>query len=89
MAIGSDPQQLVRGVLKEGALLAALGIVLGAVGGVALAALARGLLSDVRIPGVLPVASSAVVLLAAAVMASLLPALRAARVNVMEALRAE
>lgn len=89
MAIGSDPQQLVRGVLREGALLAALGIVLGAVGGVALAALARGLLSDVRIPGVLPVASSAVVLLAAAVMASLLPALRAARVNVMEALRAE
>jgi len=89
MAIGSDPRQLVHGVLNEGAVLAGVGVLLGAVGGFALFGAARGILPDVRIPGVLPLAASAVVLLAAAVAASLLPALRAAKINVMEALRSE
>ncbi|HEX4749679.1 MAG TPA: ADOP family duplicated permease [Bryobacteraceae bacterium] len=89
MAIGSDPQQLVHGVLNEGAVLAGVGVFLGAVGGLALFGAARGLLPEVRTPGVLPIAASAVVLLAAAVTASLLPALRAAQVNVVEALRSE
>ena len=89
MAVGSDPQQLVRGVLNEGAVLAGVGVLLGVIAGIALALAARGILPDVRIPGVLPTAASAMVLLAAAVTASLLPASRAARVNVIEALRAE
>jgi ABC-type antimicrobial peptide transport system permease subunit len=42
-----------------------------------------------RMPGFVPVIASAVVLLAAAVIASVLPAARAARVDVMEALRSE
>jgi ABC-type lipoprotein release transport system permease subunit len=42
-----------------------------------------------RLPGVGPVAASAVVLLAAAVVASVLPAARAARVDVMQALRSD
>lgn len=89
MAIGSDPQQLVHGVLNEGAVIAALGVLLGGIGGFVLAGVARSILPEVRIPGVLPIAASAFVLLAAAVTASLLPALRAAKVNVMEALRSE
>jgi putative ABC transport system permease protein len=40
-------------------------------------------------PGVAPIVGSAVVLLAAAVIASLLPAVRAARVDVMQALRSD
>ena len=40
-------------------------------------------------PGAVPVVASAVVLLAAAVVASVLPAARAARVDVMQALRSE
>ncbi len=40
-------------------------------------------------PGAFTVVGSAVVLLAAAMVASLVPAARAARVDVMEALRAE
>jgi ABC-type antimicrobial peptide transport system permease subunit len=40
-------------------------------------------------PGVVPVVASALVLLGAAVIASVLPAARAARVDVMEALRSE
>jgi ABC-type lipoprotein release transport system permease subunit len=44
---------------------------------------------DMRPPDALPVAGSAVVLLAAAVVASVLPAARAARVDVVQALRSE
>jgi putative ABC transport system permease protein len=44
---------------------------------------------DVKMPGVLPVVGSAVVLLIAAVAASAIPALRAACVDVIQALRSE
>jgi ABC-type lipoprotein release transport system permease subunit len=40
-------------------------------------------------PGTLPVVAAAVILLVAAVVASVLPAARAARVDVMQALRSE
>jgi putative ABC transport system permease protein len=43
----------------------------------------------VTLPGAVPIVVSAIVLLAAAIAASLLPAARAARVDVMQALRAE
>jgi ABC-type antimicrobial peptide transport system permease subunit len=89
LAIGSDPQQLVRGVLSEGAAMAAIGILLGGFGGLVFALATRHYLAEVRIPGVLPIGASAAVLLIAAVMASWFPATRAARVNVMDALRAE
>jgi len=42
-----------------------------------------------RMPSVVPVVASATVLLAAAVVASVLPAARAARVDVTQALRSE
>jgi ABC-type antimicrobial peptide transport system permease subunit len=42
-----------------------------------------------KMPGALPLLASAVVLMTVAVVASLLPAARAARVNVMQALRSE
>ena len=44
---------------------------------------------DVKVPGVWPIVGSALVLLAAAVIASVLPAARAARVDVMQALRSD
>jgi putative ABC transport system permease protein len=43
----------------------------------------------VQLPGTLPLIGAASVLLAAAVVASVLPAARAARVDVMQALRSE
>jgi ABC-type antimicrobial peptide transport system permease subunit len=46
-------------------------------------------IQDIRLPGVLPTAGSALVLVLAAVTAALLPALRASRVDVIEALRSE
>jgi ABC-type lipoprotein release transport system permease subunit len=44
---------------------------------------------DVRIPGALPLAGAAVMLVAAAVAASLMPAARASRVDVIQALKAD
>jgi ABC-type antimicrobial peptide transport system permease subunit len=89
LAIGSEPRHLLRGVIAEGALIAVAGLVAGALGGFVLARLAGSYLGDVKLPSVLPVVGSALVLLAAAVVASALPAARAARVNVMQALRSE
>ena len=46
-------------------------------------------IQDVRIPGALPIAGAAAVLVAAAIVASLMPAARAARIDVIQALRSE
>jgi len=89
LAVGAQPRNLLTGVIVEGAVMAAAGIVAGAVCGYALARLASTYVVDVRMPDVLPVVGSAVVLLAAAVVASVLPAARAARVDVMQALRSD
>lgn len=89
LAIGSQPRDLLRGVIVEGALMALAGVVAGALCGYALARLAASYFQDVRMPSALPVVGSVLVLLAAAVVASAWPAARAARINVIEALRSE
>jgi putative ABC transport system permease protein len=89
LAIGSQPWHLLTGVLAEGAVIATIGVVAGAAGGLALVRLAGSYVQDVRVPGLVPIVGSAIVLLVAAIIASLLPAARAARVDVMDALRAE
>jgi predicted permease len=89
LAIGSQPRNLLTGVIAEGAAMAIIGVVAGAVCGYALARLAGSYFEDVRMPSALPVVGSVLVLLAAAVAASAWPAARAARINVMEALRSE
>ena len=89
LAIGSQPRDLLTGVIAEGAVMAAGGVLAGAVFGYALARLAGSYFPDVRMPSALPVVGSVLVLLAAAVAASAWPAARAARINVIEALRSE
>jgi putative ABC transport system permease protein len=89
LALGSQPQRLLAGVIAEGAVMAVAGVVAGALAGYALARLAGSYLLDMQMPSALPVVASALVLLAAAVMASAWPAARAARVDVMQALRTE
>jgi hypothetical protein len=89
LALGSQPKQLLAMVIKEGAVMAVAGIVAGLTIGYALARLAGQYLPDLQMPSAMPVAGSAVVLLIAAVVASMWPARRAARVDVMEALRAD
>jgi putative ABC transport system permease protein len=89
LAIGSAPRHLLTRVLREGAVIAGAGIVAGAIGGLALARAVGSYIADVRIPGALPIAGAAVVLVAAAILASLMPAARASRVDVIKALRAD
>ncbi|HXN65932.1 MAG TPA: ADOP family duplicated permease [Candidatus Acidoferrales bacterium] len=89
LALGAQPRQLLARVIIEGAAVSALGIVAGAMCGYALARLAGSYVLDMKMPGALPVSLAAAVLLAAACIASALPAARAARVNVIQALRSE
>lgn len=89
LAIGSQRRQLLGSVIKDGALMALAGILAGALAGFALARLLGTYLSELQLPGAAPVVGAMFILLAAAVIASALPAARAARVDVMQALRSE
>ena len=89
LALGSQPRHLLKGVIVEGAVMAAAGVLAGAAFGFVAARLARSYFLDVKMPGALPVVLSAFVLLTAAVVASWLPAARAARIDVIQALRSE
>jgi putative ABC transport system permease protein len=89
LAIGSAPHHLLTRVLGEGAVIALSGILSGAIGGILLARLVGSYIQDVRIPGVLTTLGAALVLVAAAVLASLMPAARASRIDVIQALRSE
>jgi ABC-type antimicrobial peptide transport system permease subunit len=77
------------GVITEGAIIAGIGVIAGAVIGAVLTRVAGSYLFDLKNPSALPLIASALVLLGAAVVASLMPAARAARVDVMQALRTE
>lgn len=89
LAMGSEPRHLLARVLGEGAVIAAIGIVIGAIGGLVLARVSGGYLPDLRMPGAMPLTAAALILVAAAVLASLMPAARASRVDVIQALRPE
>ena len=70
-------------------MIAVSGIVAGTIGGFALAKFVGSYIPAVRIPGMLPVLGAAVILIAAAILASVMPAARASRVDVIQALRAD
>jgi ABC-type antimicrobial peptide transport system permease subunit len=89
LAVGSQPRHLLIRVIAEGAAIAIGGLAVGLASGFGLAQLAGTLLGSLKMPGLLPAAGSALVLLLAAVTASVIPAARAARVDVMQALRTE
>jgi predicted permease len=89
LAVGSQPRNLLIRVIVEGAAMAIGGLTVGLACGYALAQLAGTYLGDLKTPDALPVAGAAFVLLLAAVTASVIPAARAARVDVIQALRTE
>ena len=76
-------------MVTQGAIIAAGGIFAGAAFGFSVVRVAGRYFGDLKMPGALPVIVSAFVLLGAAVLASMLPAARAARVDVIQALRSE
>jgi predicted permease len=89
LAIGSAPRHLLGRVLGEGAVIAGAGIASGVAGGFVLARLIGVYIQDVRLPGALPILGAAGILVGAALLASLMPAARASRVDVIRALRSE
>jgi ABC-type antimicrobial peptide transport system permease subunit len=89
LAVGAQPRNLLLGVIAEGTAMAAMGVLAGAVFGYGLTRLAIRYFPSLQMPTALLLVESMVVLLAAAVIASVFPAERAARVDVTEALRSE
>ncbi len=89
LALGSAPGRLVLTILRQGAAIGLAGVVAGAAAGYAFGAAAVSLLPGASRPGIAVGLAAAAVLVVAAVAASLLPAVRASRVDVMQSLRAE
>ena len=89
MSLGADPVRVMRMVLADGGAMLGLGIALGLVGSIVAARLLQGLLFGV--PPRDPVTFLAVALLMGLVglLACALPALRAARVDPLVAMRSE
>jgi putative ABC transport system permease protein len=89
IALGARRGDILGLVLKQGLLLLALGIALGAAGAYALSRYLAGMLFSVRPTDPLTYAAVALLMAAVAVAASYIPAHRATRVDPMVALRYE
>jgi putative ABC transport system permease protein len=89
LALGSQPGEVVRMVLRQGATLAVTGTALGLAGALALGRLVRTLLFDVTPTDLLSFAGAAIAILVVALVASFIPARRAASVQPLSVLRAD
>ena len=87
IALGATRGGIIRSVLQQGALLAAVGVAVGVLGAVAFARTLESFVYDVSTLDVRTFVAVAVLLLGVAVLASLVPALRAVRLNPVTALR--
>lgn len=86
VAMGATRRDIVMRVLRDGTLIVAVGILAGVAGGYAFLRLAANVVGGVSLPGALPLLGAAAILLAAGILASLMPAARASHVDVVEAL---
>jgi putative ABC transport system permease protein len=89
MALGATRQSVVRMVLKQGVALALMGSVIGIGASLALARLIVSLLFEVKPTDLVAFGVATLVLLAAAILASYVPARRATKVEPLVALRYE
>jgi putative ABC transport system permease protein len=89
MALGADRRTVLRMVLARGALLALVGVALGAAGGLALTRFLESLLYQVKPGDPAVFAAGAALLVAVALAACYIPAWRATRVDPVVALRQE
>ncbi len=89
MALGADRRGVRRMVLRQGMILAGIGVVVGLVAAVGLTRLMSSLLYGVEATDPVTFGVVAALLTAVALLASYLPALRASRTDPLEALRFE
>ena len=89
MALGAQPWNIFRAVMREGGLLTLIGIAIGLGAGLSLVRLMRTLLYGVALTDAWIFAAAAAILAAAGFAASYVPARRAMRVDPMVALRYE
>ena len=89
MALGADRRDVRRMVLRQGMILAGIGVVVGLVAAVGLTRLMSSLLFGVDATDPVTFGAVAALLTAVALVASYLPALRASRTDPVEALRFE
>jgi ABC-type antimicrobial peptide transport system permease subunit len=89
MALGEQPRRILVHVLSDGLVIATEGVVAGLLIGFIAARLIVKYTTEMQMPGLLPLVASALLILAAAVIASALPAARASRINAVQALRSE
>jgi predicted permease len=89
MTLGADSGRVQRMVLMEGGVLLAIGLVLGVLGAVFATRLMRGLLFGVAPNDPVTLAAVAATMLAIGIGACWLPALRAARIDPVRAIRGQ
>jgi putative ABC transport system permease protein len=89
MALGAQGRTIVGEVLGRGLRLAVIGVALGVAGSLALTRLLANQLAGVTATDPLTFASSVALLIIAAVLACVIPARRASRVDPMETLRVD
>ncbi len=89
MALGAQRGEVMQLVLLQGARLAAIGVVLGAILAIALSRVFSSLLFQVGVLHAAPWIVATAILLATVLLASYLPARRAASIEPMKALRTE
>ena len=89
MALGAEPRDALKMVLRQGAKLAAAGVAIGSVAAAALTWLIEGLLFDLRAADPVTFVTAPLLLAGAALLACYLPARRATKVDPIVALRCE
>lgn len=88
-ALGADRRALLTLVLREGLLVAVVGVAIGVAGALALSRVIRGLLYGVEPNDPIAMAGAALALLLPVIGATLIPARRASQANPVEVMRAD
>jgi putative ABC transport system permease protein len=89
LALGAQRGRILAGVLVDGTAIAAIGVTVGVFVGGGLSRLAGNYVQELQLAGPVPLIASAAVILTTVVLASVVPAARAARVDTVQALRAD
>jgi predicted permease len=89
MAMGARPGDVLKLVLRQGAVPALIGSTLGLIGAFFLSSILSGLLYEVKAQDVITFVATSLLLVMISIVATLIPALRAARLDPVAVLRHE